>query len=359
MRAEEPGRIADEVFERLFAQEALHVEPRAHPPDGVLRAYLGGRLRRSWPEPEEMTTNPGEWSRQAVSVHVLACPSCRERLRTLQSARRASLWSALSRRRGGFARWLKQTPRPALATMTVQSLVIVALAGLLFLRPAPLFPRSADLAVGSEPPATWVASPSAEGQALVPTAPGGEESLPPPAAQAIETLTRSPDPRTRLAALQELEQYPDPSLVEPLAEVYQRESHPEVREAVARTITKIVSHVETRYTRMWRALRHIRQSGGAPLDVYDQISQQLDSIMSDFYDMQEQQRYPQALYCSGPQELTLGQLGQIVLQLDGRLVFDRSSATKGFQVRVPYREGIEQALEHLQAQFHLVCGRGP
>jgi hypothetical protein len=241
--------------------------------------------------------------------------------------------------------------------MTVQSLVIVALAGLLFLQPAPLFPRSADLAVGSEPLSTSLVPPAAEEHVLVPTAPEGEESLPPPAAQAIETLTRSPNPQTRLAALQELQQYPDPSLVEPLAQVYQRESHPEVREAVARTITKIVSHAETRYTRMWQALRHIRQSGGAPLDVFDQISRQLDRIMSDFYDMQEEQRYPQALYCSGPQELTLGQLGQIVLQLDGRLVFDRSFPTEGFQVRVPYREGIEQTLERLQTQFHLVCGR--
>ena len=354
MRAEEPRRVADEFFERLFAQDVPEVGLAAHPPDEALRAYLRGRLQRSWPEPDEVSGQERltEWTQQVVSMHVLACPRCQEQLRSLQTARHTALWGALSRRGEHVFRWLRRMPRPALATMTVQSLVIVALAGLLFLQPAPL--RSTDLAVGSEPLAI---APSEE-QALTPTippAPEGEEALPPLAVQAIETLTRSPDPQTRLAALQRLQQYPDPSLVEPLTQVYEYESHPEVRQAVARTITQIVSRTETKYTRMWRAIQRIRRTGDEPFAAFEQISQQLERLMSDVYELQEQQRYPRALYCSGPQELTLGQLGQILLQVEGQLVFDRSFPAKGFQVRVPYREGIEQTLERLKSQFRLVC----
>lgn len=375
MHGPEPGRKIDEFFRALFARElsGQDVSYAEHPPEEALRAYGRGRLRRpqAWATPEgtlarlqgEGAQEPASevWSSQEVSLHVLTCRRCRERVLTLRARR--PLWAALGAPLSGL--WqaltaaLQETPRPARAALALQSLVIAGLALLLVWQ------------LGAQPPGGPLlrGEPSGPSPVLVP--PEGErapeesessEALPQPALQAIQTLTVSSDPQTRLAAIQRLQRYADPRLVEPLTQVYERERHPEVRRAVARTIAQIVKRTESHYAQVLRALERLRPlpelRGQDPaLEVLKDINQTLRQFWEDLQDFSIQMNYPHVLRCSAPPDLTLAQLKDLVRQLGGTVVFDRASLEPyGFQIRVPaVNAPTSTALEALFRQLSIRC----
>jgi HEAT repeat protein len=188
------------------------------------------------------------------------------------------------------------------------------------------------------------------------------EALPQPALQAIQTLTVSSDPQTRLAAIQQLQRYADPRLVEPLTQVYERERHPEVRRAVARTIAQIVKRTESHYAQVLRALERLRPlqepwAQDPALEVLKDINQTLRQFWEDLQDFSIQMNYPHVLRCSAPPDLTLAQLKDLVRQLGGTVVFDRASLEPySFQIRVPtVNPPTSTALEALLRQLSIRC----
>jgi len=323
------------IFEELFSRDVEMPHHAHHPPKEVLRCYLSGRLSRSWRGPERLLSDPqGEWRHQEVSAHLISCRRCREEFHTLKASKfklwRQHIWSAGRALRGRLA----QVPRPALATIAVQSLIIAALTALLFVQPAPLFPQPEEV-----PPAAAVAGASEEAA----PAEVGEAALPEPLAQAIQTLTEDPNPQVRLSAAKRLRQWSDPRLVELLTQVYERERHPEVRDVLAQTLSSIWTHTEGQYINVARSLRRLleREHQG-PLSLRMDID--LGRILSELDELRLELKFPRTLICTGRPDLTLEELSMLASQLDGRILIDHSLGRGSFRIRLMGQEHMPSAL---------------
>ncbi len=372
----------DEFFRELFTHEGeadLSLPYAEHPPEGALRAVARGRVHRlkhrAWVTPERALARlRGEsqdeaWSAQEVALHVLTCRPCRERVRALQAQRPA--WAALTAPLGALgravARMMEGTPRPARAALAVQTALIIGLGLTVFalLRPGPASPSpppsptpsvgvepKARSGPGSDPDSGPASSPRAEpplaqgrtsgraGEAL------GDPPLPPPALRAIQTLTASPDPQTRLTALQQLQRYPDPRLVEPLAQVYERERHPEVRRAVAQAIAQIVQRTESHYAQALRALERLRAAPDPTLEVLRELNQTLRRFWEEFRDFSLEMgssspSSARTLRCTAPSTLTLARLEELLRQVGTEgpiaIVLARPPGAHGSQLQLEIR----------------------
>ena len=397
---------ADEFFSRIFSQDLASAGEGAgrfgrggHPPEAALRAYAAGRLVPDWPDPEEL--QEGAWGYRKVSVHVLRCGRCRVQLRALRAAPMPAQAraSASSSERGAFRglrRWLEEAaqpvPRPALATIAVQSLVIVGLVGLLLWQPEPLFrpgpgadtlsmkplpsvDSDSDVDTASNSNSNSASNPNA-GFGAEPTAPAvgevpegaseepladlplpEEASYPPEVQRAIETVRTVPDPNARLSALKLLQRYPDPLLVEHLSWLYEREEHPQVREEMARTIAFIIARTDRGLSQVVRILPKLRQHT-PQIPWLRQIEEDLADLqkrLSESFQITVEIRYPQTLRCTARADLTLGQLLMIVSDLDGTIVLDRSLTTRRFRMQLPLSTTERaEALQRLEG-LGIVC----
>lgn len=381
---------ADEFFSRLFSQDLASAGEGAgrfgregHPPEEVLRAYAAGRLVPDWPDPEQL--QEGAWGYRKVSVHVLRCERCRAQLRTPLTAQ--ARVPASGSERSAFRwlrRWLQETaqpvPRPALATIAIQSLIIVGLVGLLLWQPEPLFratpgidtlstkslssvdsgPRNTPSS-GVEPtsPAASMVGETSEGTSEEPLAdlPLPEEaSYPPEVQRAIQTVQTVPDPNARLSALKLLQRYPDPLLVEHLSRLYEREEHPQVREEMARTIAFIISRTDRGLSGAVQILQKLRRHT-PKLPWLQQIEKDLaemQKLLSESFQITVEIRYPQTLRCTARTDLTLGQLMMIVSDLNGTIVLDRSLTTQRFRMQLPLSAERTEALQRLEG-LGIVC----
>jgi len=97
----------DEFFAELFTVPE-RMEYGHHPSDRILRAYLEGRLGDEWHFDQEFLPKlrradlNGDWGLSEVSLHLLTCNLCCERVARL----RAEELEALERERRPIARWL-------------------------------------------------------------------------------------------------------------------------------------------------------------------------------------------------------------------------------------------------------------
>lgn len=392
------GSSADEFFSRIFSHSpelssrdvAERLGGGGHPPEGVLRAYAAGRLVPDWPDPEQLLREQeGAWGYRKVSVHVLRCGRCRVRLRTLGTAQ-ARVPVPRSERGAfrGLRRWLQEAaqpvPRPALATIALQSLIIVGLVGLLLWQPEPLFRATpggntptlrplppadseagSDTDFGLEPaspasPAVSRVGETSEGTSEEPWAdlPLSEEAFyPPEIRRAIETVRTVPDPNVRLSALKLLQRYPDPLLVEHLSRLYEREEHPQVREEMARTIALIISRTDRGLSQVVQILPKMRQhTPQIPwLQKIEKDLAELQRRLSESFQITVEIRYPQTLRCTARTDLTLRQLMMIVSDLDGTIVLDRSLTTRRFRMQLPLPTAERaEALQRLEG-LGIVC----
>jgi hypothetical protein len=340
----------DELFEQLFSRDVEVIHHVHHPSTEVLRGYLWGRLSRRWRGPEGLLSDlGGEWRHQEVSTHLLACRECQSRLHALQmEVKRRPLWRPIREVGAALRERLGQVPHPALATIAVQSFLIVGLTGLLLLQPAPLFPRAVDEAL----PTAVIELPQEEA-----TPPPSEaEELPEPITQAIQTLTEDSNPQSRLSAAQLLRKWSDPrlmGLMEPLIEVYEHESHPKVREELAQVLSSIWVHTEGHYLKVARSLRRLleREHQG-PLRL--RVDLDLGRILNELDKLQLEIRFPRTLVCTGRSDLTLEELSGIASQLKGRILIDHSLKQGNFQLRL-LGLGTVRSLEALISQLRLRC----
>lgn len=110
------GKMRDEeFFSDLFAKpEPLSYD--YHPSDRVLQAYLKGRLHDEWQIDEEFLPRlrqadlDGEWGLSEVSLHLLTCSPCCERIARMRAAELAQMERARTRdrARGRGRGWLAQ-----------------------------------------------------------------------------------------------------------------------------------------------------------------------------------------------------------------------------------------------------------
>ena len=97
----------------FFAELFMKPEPLSyeyHPSDRVLRAYLKGQLHDEWQISEEFLPRlrraelDGEWGLSEVSLHLLTCGPCRERIARMRAAELAQMERARARTRGRLVR---------------------------------------------------------------------------------------------------------------------------------------------------------------------------------------------------------------------------------------------------------------
>jgi hypothetical protein len=102
----------DEFFAELFVKPE-RMEYSHHPSDRVLRAYLAGKLGDEWHFDQEFLPKlrradlNGDWGLSEVSLHLLTCNLCCERVAKM----RAEELEALERERGPIARLLGRVRR--------------------------------------------------------------------------------------------------------------------------------------------------------------------------------------------------------------------------------------------------------
>lgn len=356
----------DEFFQKIFACDLEEIEYVHHPSDEVLQVYLRGYLSREWRDPDSLLSklksgDLGAWRHQEVSAHLLTCGSCRQRAHALQGeiSHSSAFWTAMSEWMSTLWGRLSPIPRPALATIAVEFAIIVGLVGVLFLQPAPLFTKSAALG--------GLTSAVAERRSL-PQAPTTSENnptlemagvFPLPVTQAMQTLSQDPNPDSRLAAVRSLKSYTDYRLVEPLSQVFEREQHPEVRQAIAQTLTIIWTNSENQFSTMARTLERIREQHHQEFQEVEgfqlNISIDLGGIWQSLRSLRTEARYPYEMLCSSQPELTLGQLTGLASELDGVLVIDRSLSRGDFRLRLPLTLGAVRTIDQLESQLGVVC----
>jgi hypothetical protein len=349
-------RKQDQFFQRLFSQDPMDLEHAHHPSDEVLRAYLRGYASRRWRDPESLLSkltgkHLDEWRHPEISAHVLTCGACRQRTRVLQreEVSQRTVWTAVDEWVTDVRRRWRPVPRPAWTTMAVQFVLIVALAGMLFLQPAPFFPRPAresaasTVTRGQSPPQAAPPGPTLEMASFLPL----------PVTQAMQTLDQDPNPERRMAAAQSLRSYADVRLVEPLTQVFEREGHPQVRRVIAETLTIIWDLSEDQFTSSARTLerireRHVQEFGFSVSFGFNLEDQGLQALRIEF-------QYPYETLCASRPDLTLEQLSEVLSEFEGVLVVDRSISAGGFRLRLPRTLGAMRTLDQLESQLGIVC----
>lgn len=368
----------DEVFTTLFGSAPSEIDAVGHPPEERLKSYLARRATRGTLDPQawlaqaEGRSRDDDWSRQAITAHLVVCRSCRERYRKLKAeptaiglSDRLSAW--VEAIRGAFA----PTPRPAMVAMAAQSVVIVGLAAVLLtgtFSTTPTNGASSDLAQtsASTPPDPQVetesVSPQAEGEPAAQERARTAEtdaSLPDSVAQRIEVLSGSDDPQARLVAARELQSRSDPSLVPELTRIYRQESNPQVQQALNRTINAVMSNMATSYDSALQAIREFQgESSVGPSELMDRAQRQLDQLFGDpgmAVSSGAASDYRGGLVCNASEGLTLAQLRHLSDELGGMMVVNPSLPEDSFQMRLPLSAGLAESLRGLEDEMGLRC----
>jgi len=136
MQGQEPERSEiTEIFRELFSANVEHIDYQSHPSADVLRSYLNGTLENGWNDPQVQLSAVREqreieaWHRNDVTAHVITCRECQHSIEVLRSEleTRPNLMAQIER---VFARLREQfvsLPKPALAVIGVQTIIIAAL----------------------------------------------------------------------------------------------------------------------------------------------------------------------------------------------------------------------------------------
>lgn len=149
----------DGILKDLFSSDLEPISHRNHPGDDVLIDYLKGRLNKGWSEAESLlqqirSENAGDvWQRNEVTAHLLTCVRCQNQIailrETTEEAGKETNTSLMERLWAGFESLLSPIPRPAVATMAIQSVIIVGLGALLLSQPAFLENNTALISSGT------------------------------------------------------------------------------------------------------------------------------------------------------------------------------------------------------------------
>lgn len=210
-----------------------------HPSEETLHRYISGELGRGGQF--SITALERGWlsTRAEVTAHLLTCARC---------AQLVARWRTAGRKRSRlkiFKEWLswgavrrqwQPIPRLARALMTAQFALILGLTGLLYFKPAPLFP-----ALPSNPIATTVLPPaktSPETASPERSAPQAIDSSNVGDLQRLMANLREADPQERVRAAQLLGESNDPRALSALSEALGSEDE-RVRGAAAGALQKI------------------------------------------------------------------------------------------------------------------------
>lgn len=366
---------SNDVFTALFGDELSDIDPAGHPSDEALQSYRArragsGRLDpETWLAQSEGESAANDWSRQAITAHLMTCRSCRGRYYELEVVPSSiSLGQRLREWGRSLSGMLAPTPRPAMVAIVTQSVVILGLAAALI---------TGSLGASQNAPSADVAEtasassqPQAEAESVSPSAPmdraasadrgaAADASLPDPIEQRIQVLSTSGDPEARLVAARELQSWSDPSLVPELTRIYRQESHPRVQEALNRTINAIMSNMATQYDSAMRAIREFEGSSGLPAsELMDQVQRQLSQFFGETDSIPAggtSSDYSGALTCTASEALTLAQLRRLSQNLGGMMVVDSSSPENSFRMRLPFSAGMAERLRQLEDEMGLRC----
>lgn len=148
-RLEEDHEFFAELFTKLEPVEYSH-----HPSDRVLQTYLAGQLGDEWRFSEEFLPKlrkadlNGDWGLSEVSLHLLSCNLCCERVARLRAEELAAFEREVRLTRG-FLPWLWERARKRLSPKVVAALNGRLAARLGSLIAAGLSPLALELSVGT------------------------------------------------------------------------------------------------------------------------------------------------------------------------------------------------------------------
>jgi hypothetical protein len=332
-----------DFFEEVFGRSLQQIEYPHHPSEENLQAYLAGKLsaRQAFSRERLNLMQRGrlnDWSRTEVSAHVMTCTRCSSLVRefSVQAATKSS-WGA---RLAATLRWppLRNaaTPIPAFARALIatQFAIIVALSGLIYFKPAPLFtspvvriseisspkeathdheikpilpPAETPAALSSVPPTPTAAAPPTERKHLLQTS----STLEIPA---LTTELASDDPHKQIDAAQRLGQLGDPAGVSPLVQAYRTTKDTEVHKVIIHALREIWEGVESDYYQVSSSLKSLQSALDASPSEESFLRKLIDTL-----DIQEQTPYPVTLRLLFHHDVTLRELNSLARSLQGIL----------------------------------------
>ncbi len=338
-----PNSDMKDFFEEVFGRSLQQIEYPYHPSEENLLAYLAGKLsaRQSFSIERLSLIQRGrlsDWSRTEISAHVMTCARCSTLVRefSVQAAMKSS-WGA---RLAATLRWpplrnaVKPIPAFARALIATQFAIIVALSGLIYFKPTPLFtppvvriseissqkeathdhetkpilpPAETPAAMSLAPPTPTAAAPSTEGKSLLQTSSTME----------IPTLTTelaSDDPQKQILAAQRLGELGDPAGVSPLVKAYGTTKNAEVHKVIIHALREIWEDIQSDYYQVSFSLKSLQSALETTPNEPGLLQKLIDNL-----DQQEKTPFPVTLRLLFHQDVTLRELNSLARSLRGIL----------------------------------------
>lgn len=355
----------DGILRELFSSDLEPVSHRNHPGDEVLVTYLKGQLSKGWSDPESVlqqirSESVGDvWQRNEVTAHLLTCARCKNQIEVLREdiaevpvASTQSWFRTLS---NSFGSMFRPIPRPAVATMAVQFVVIVGLGALLLSQPSIFTSGTAALSSSSARLDT------AESSDAAAAADFEEVNTLPQPGPVIETKfeqdINSPDANTRISAVESLNAANLPNLGL-LADAFVREEDSTAKdimgEAFSVHLFGIQKLLQDAYTKVYLLQRNYEDSGDFPLATNSEdFRNNINTLFHSLGDLSMQLGRAQVL-CSPTKDLNLDFVITVLGQADSILIIDPYEEPGKFRVQLPALNPND-ARVILQRRLEFVC----
>lgn len=374
----------DDFFREIFAQPLAKIEYPYHPSEEILHSYLTGKLlARQYFSSERLiqlqTGRLSDWSRTEVSTHIMTCVYCSKRIRTLaaQSSEQVAWWTKVLETLSLQPLRRSLTPMPGFAriVMAAQFVVIFALIGVIYFKPAPFFTTEIST-TQSEPSAIpnmtkeTMTEPKLPPQATVPQtalkqpAPVATSASPASASPPTTTLQtantsalipvlasqlKSSDQEQQIHAAQQLGALGDPQGVAPLIEAFGATSDSKARQYFARALGDIYQKTQDEYYQVVGSFKSFQNSPHNSQGDHDLIMELFNQLKIDFnLGAQDDPQYPHKIKISFHQDVTLHEVNSLAHDVGGVLVFSESSADE-LVLKLPQKTDDE--LKEIIRQF--------
>ena len=354
MHQQEPDRSKlSGIFRELFAKEIEPIQYANHPTDEVLRAYLTRRLPKGWRDPQQHLDSirhgnvMESWQRNEVTAHLVTCKRCQMHIEEIRNELSAApgIVQAFTDAITSFRERFVAVPRPALATIGIQSLVIVILGVFLVSNPSILGGSAAAFnstgITGTEQVTLPEPSESFDSERFLNNfnrmAPGEQQA-------GIEQLkfTESPDPQTLTQIADLYYNTEDPRTKEALSELfaYQLDHMSELVEGVSGVLARMESEFQD------LSDFPIASQNSAFRGLINDFAQLLSPLNLN--------AEMQSTFCQPLAALSLNEAHNVMRDLSASLVIDGNSPLDQLRIQLPII-GAEEAKQQLESRLNMSC----
>ena len=349
----------DDFFREIFAEPLTKIEYPYHPSEEILHSYLTGKLqaRQDFSNERLLQLQKGhlsDWSRTEVSTHIMTCVYCSKRIYTLsaQSSERAAWWTKVLETLSLRPIRRSMTPMPAFARviMVAQFVVIFALIGVIYFKPAPFFTTEISTAYSETPTTPNIAQDVKKEPQPPSQSPLPQTAIRQPAPVTTSTKSTSPaiplqtantsalipvlagqlkssDQEQQIHAAQQLGALGDPQGVAPLIEAFGMTSDSKARQYFARALGEIYEKTQDEYYQVVESFKSFQNRPNNSQGDHDLIKDLFSQIKIDInLGAQDDAQYPHKIRISFHQDVTLHEVNSLAHDVGGVLVFSESSS---------------------------------